>query len=174
MRKIIAILAISFLIGACAYAVEDTASVNTSVSVASNFDLELGASWVDFGLTQPGSFSSQKQVTVETVTNTGSSWELRVSNTPMAEKVTPTLIVPDVNCKMVFYKDDLAGGTSDYAFTGGTKDNLPGAIADVLYDSGIGETGHLMHSLLLYVDVPGEQPAGWYENAVTITMIETP
>ena len=172
MRKIIAILAISFLIGACAYASEDTGELSTSITIASNFDLELGASWIDFGLAQPGAFSSQKQVSIETVSNTGTDWELRISNDAMNDEATGLLVIPDVNCKAVFYPDDVATGASDYDSDTGSKDNLPGATPDILYNSGAAETGHLYHSLLLYVDVPGEQPAGWYGNTVTILMIE--
>lgn len=173
MRKVLAILTMALLVTGLAYALQDSGTVYTHVGVASNFDLELGATSIDYGFTQPGAFSNQKQVSITTVSNTGSNWELRIKATAMTDGVTN--VIPIDNIKMLFSADDLAAGTSDFDFDSGTKDSLTAVDTDeVLYDSGTAETGQLYNALITYVDVPGAQPAGSYEHIITITMIETP
>ncbi len=173
MKKVLAIFTMALLVmTGLAYAVQDSGTVSTYIGVASNFDLDLGATSIDYGFTEPGSFSSQKQVSVTTVSNTGTDWELRIQASAL---IDGTNEIPVENVRMLFSVDELADGASDFDFDVGTKDSLTSVgVDEVLYDSSAGETGQLYNALITYVDVPGEQPAGSYEHVITITMIETP
>lgn len=173
MRKVLAILTMALLVTGLAYAAQDSGAVSTYIGVASNFDLDLGATSIDYGFTQPGSFSSQKQVSVTTVSNTGTDWELRMQASALIDGGANE--IPIENVKLLFSVDELATGASDFDFDDGAKRNLTSVgIDEVLYDSAAGETGQLFNALVTYVDVPGDQPAGSYEHVITITMIETP
>ena len=173
MRKVLAILTMALLVMAgLAYATQDSGTVSTFIGVASNFDLDLGATSIDYGFTEPGSFSSQKQVSVTTVSNTGVDWELRMQASALVDGANE---IPIENVKLLFSADEAAVTISDFDFDVGTKKNLTSVgVDEVLYNSGAGETGQLYNALITYVDVPGEQPAGSYEHVITITMIETP
>jgi len=170
MKKIVAMLGVALLVAGMAYAASDTGTVDTSIQVASNFDLELGATAISYGLTAPGDASAQKQVTINAVSNTGNNWEIRMKASQMTDG---TNTIPIENCKVALFLDDTAAGTSDFDYDTGTKDSLTAVDTDeFIYDSGAAETGSLLHQLVLYVTVPGGQQSGQYSNQVTITMIE--
>ena len=67
MKKVLALLTMALLVTGLAYAAQDSGTVSTHLGVASNFDLDLGATSIDYGFTQPGAFSSQKQVSITSV-----------------------------------------------------------------------------------------------------------
>ncbi len=169
MKKIFAIIVITLMVSVCAYAAQDTAELGTQIAVAGNFDLDIGTPFLDFGNVQPGSISTSRVCSMESVSNTGNDWSIQISNTPMSDG---TNVIPNESCKVFLMVDEEATGTSNYDYDNPIKENLPGATPDIFYDSGSAETGQLFQSLMLYVTVPGEQPAGSYSNAITLTMIE--
>ena len=169
MKKLLVVLlALMLTAGTTVYALEESRNCTISLNVPTDFYLDLGANWIDFGNVIEGQSTGEKNLLINTVSTTGNNWELRFSNTLMVSETNSSDVIPDSNCNMQFNMDTNAIGTSNY--TGGGT--FPGSAGADLYNSGLKETGNLYHTAVLSVDVPTGQASGWYTSVITFTMVE--
>ena len=147
------------------HAAQDISNMSATVGVNPVFGMTAFPLSLDFPLTDPGTTTEERQLTLWCSSNNGQPWSIQLSN--LSELTSGSYTMPNDNFNWWGWSE----GTGTWNVGTSNMSTTPFTFYDCSSDEYLTEADVVIH-LSFNVDIPVNQMAGSYMSTLIITMIE--